>query len=50
MELPGVVDDVQDLKVLVVDDQINMRRTVKNMIEISWVSRIFWMPRTVMWP
>ena len=32
MELPGVVDDVQDLKVLVVDDQINMRRTVKNMM------------------
>ncbi|MEW5722439.1 MAG: tetratricopeptide repeat protein [Thermodesulfobacteriota bacterium] len=31
-ELQGIIDDVQDLKVLVVDDQANMRRTVKSML------------------
>lgn len=30
--LQEVIDNVQDLKVLVVDDQVNMRRTIKNML------------------
>ena len=33
-EIQGIVDDVQDLRVLVADDQINMRRTVKNMLRM----------------
>lgn len=31
-KLAGIVDDVHDLKVLVVDDKANMRRTVKSML------------------
>jgi two-component system chemotaxis response regulator CheY len=31
-DLAGIVDDVHDLKVLVVDDKANMRRTIKSML------------------
>ena len=39
-ELTGIIDDVHSLKVLVVDDKLNMRRTVKNMMR-SFGFKIF---------